>query len=81
MDEELSKNENANVLYEIKNTKFGLEKFVPNISKNNRENKIIPLNEEKSKVLNISGKCLLKKGAIVDIMRLLLYFILQYHQV
>ena len=46
IDEELSKNENVNVLYESKNTKFGLEKFIPNINKNYRENKIIPLNEE-----------------------------------
>ena len=62
IDEELSKNENVNVLYESKNTKFGLERYVPNISKNSRENKIIPLNEEKSKVLNISDIWLTQKG-------------------
>ena len=29
IDEELAKNEIVNILYEIKNTKFGLEKYVP----------------------------------------------------
>ena len=62
IDEELAKNENVNVLYEIKNTKFGIEKYAPNIRNNNKKDEIIPLNEEKSKVLNISDKWLTQKG-------------------
>ena len=81
IDEELAKNENVNVLYEIKNTKFGIEKYVPNIRNKNIQNENIPLKDEKSKVLNISDKWLNLKETIVDIIHLLRYFILQYPQV
>ena len=57
-----SKNENVNVLYQIKNTKFGLEKYVPNIINNNIQKENININEEKSKLLNISDIRLTQKG-------------------
>ena len=55
----LSKNENVNVLYSMKHSKFGLDKFV-NKNNNNIGNKFIIENEERNK--NISEKWLIQKG-------------------
>ena len=65
----LGKNENINVIYSQKNTKFGKQKYTYNkYQKNEKELK----NEPK----NISEKWLVQKYTIVDITLLLHYFIL-----
>ena len=56
-----SKNENINVLYESKNTKFGKEKF----SRGKDNNIIIEINERRENnnlIENISNKWLIQKG-------------------
>ena len=57
INEKLSKNENINVLYESKQTKFGINKFINNISdKNNDSNQNNLINQ-----LNIDIKCDISK--------------------
>ena len=61
MSDILSKNENINVLYESKNTKFGKEKF----SRGKDNNIIIEINERRENnnlIENISNKWLIQKG-------------------